>query len=354
MRWLVAGAALGAACGATEVASTPPPPTPDAGVARVDCRTRTSTRPRVEAVVDRQVLGTVLDLVDSAERCVDVVQFELIASGSVRDARSALIRAHDRGVQVRLLLDDEVTANASTVNTLRRRGLNVRQGEGTIRTHVKLVVADGGMLLGSTNFSGSSFDSNHETNLLIRDPAVVEVFRSYAAALWEDQDHRPTPVPAGDWTDMQPWLDGGYSSVVLPRVEAATTRIDALVYAVNLSPRFPDGPVAKVAASLQAAAARGVAVRVIFEISDYNEPLNELNRAAAEMFRAQGVEVRFDPVSTISHAKLLMIDDAAAVGTNNWGYRGLVVDHEAGVLTTNSEVVADLSSYFEQRWAEAR
>lgn len=299
----------------------------------------------------------VLELILSAERCVDVFQFEFVQTGAIVGVREALIAAAGRGVSVRVLLDDEVDDNAAAVEGLRAGGVDARRDMHAIRTHLKVVAVDGdAVLIGSTNFSGASFGFNHETNALVRDPAAVAHLIGYLDALWADPNHDPATARAAGANAIVPWLDGGYATLAAPAIDRATRRVDLIVYGLNLDPRFPDGPVARLAEELYAARRRGVPVRVLLERSSWNDGLNTLNEAAAATLRASDVEVRFDDPDTVTHAKLLLTDDVAFVGTNNWGYNGLIVDHEAGVMieatSATQPALTSLSAYFAARWAE--
>jgi len=104
---------------------------------------------------------------------------------------------------------------------------------------------------------------------------------------------------------------------------------------------------------LAAAKGRGVDVRVILEYSDYNTSLNDMNEATALKLLAGGVPVRWDPEKTISHAKLLLVDDHAVVGSNNWGHGGFHLYHEVGSVTRNVEAVDYFTKYYEKIWGES-
>lgn len=319
-------------------ASAPPPPPPP-----------------VQAVVDRQAKDAILTLIAEAQERVDVYQFEFVQSGSVIDVRNALIVAAARGVQVRVLMDEEPDANVEALELLTSAGIQARIAKHSKRMHLKIFSADGEVVLvGSTNMSGASLDFNHEANVLLRAAELVAFFDAYLESVWNDAGHDPDVVvsTAGP-TGSRVWLDGGYLSLALPALDAATERVDLIVFGVNLNPQFPDGPVMNLAETVYAAADRGVKVRVILERSDWNHGLNDLNEYAADEFTKHGIEVRFDTLEITTHCKLLLVDDKALVGTNNWGYNGLVIDHEAGVQINDSSAVADFDTYFAERWAEA-
>jgi len=352
---LVACACVGGEAGPDSGIVLRRPATTDAGITRHCTTTGTSAVGAVEVVVDRQARGAMLGLIGAARSCLDVFEFELLRSGSAEDVRASVIAAARRGVDVRVLLDDEVESNEAAAAALRELGIDARVDHHPTRTHLKMIAVDeSAVLVGSTNLSGASIDYNHETNVLVRDPSAVEFFTRYLDGLWADPAHVPTKRVAERPNPIVPWLDGGYSTLALPAIATATAGIDLVVYGINLDPRFPEGPVARLAAALFDAVDRGVAVRVLLERSSWSETLNEINDHAAAVLRAEGVVVRFDDPDVVTHAKLLITDDRAMVGTNNWGYGGLVRDHEAGVMIDVPDAVSELSAYFEAQWSAAR
>ena len=309
----------------------------------------------VEPLNDRDVRTRFVELIAAAQTRVDLFHFELLSSGSARDVQAALVAAVARGVAVRVLLDEEVSENVAAVADLVAAGADARVYRSTKRLHAKLLVTDAStLLIGSSNLSGSSLDFNHETNLIVREPAAVAFMLAYMDAIWLTSGYEPAPrVAPADIGPVRPWLDGGYLDVAGPVITAAKERLDAMVFAVNLDPNFTSGPVYDIASALYSAAGRGVPVRVLLERSSYDDFLNERNEAAAFAFRAHGIQVRFDDAQTVTHAKLLVADDAVLVGSNNWSYSGMALDHEVGVMTRDAPTRAAMTAYFEGLWAAA-
>ena len=339
------------------LAPAPPPDVPDV-VATPDVAPDVPlppSGPGVQAVVDRQATDAILGLVDGARETLDVCQFELFLTGDVVKVRDALVAAAKRGVKVRLLLDDEVESNPDMAAALVAEGIDAKVDYQDARVHAKIWVADGErVMIGSTNLSGASLGYNHETNVLVRDPAVVAFLAGWVKALIDDPSSHPKPVFPDPGAVNVAWREGGYLDVALPRIEAATTRIDLLLYGAYMDPKYKDGPVPDLAAALYAAAARGVPVRVVFEHGPPGATgPDQGNADVAEAFEAHGIDVRWDTTDVVTHAKMLLVDGAALVGSNNWGYGGIVLDHEAGVATSEEAAVQDFSDYFEERWAEA-
>jgi len=74
------------------------------------------------------------------------------------------------------------------------------------------------------------------------------------------------------------------------------------------------------------------------------------NRASGQRLAAAGVEVRYDPSSVITHAKVVLVDDAVVVYSGNWVYSGLRQNHEAGAITRKPAPVAEAVDWFTGIW----
>jgi phosphatidylserine/phosphatidylglycerophosphate/cardiolipin synthase-like enzyme len=306
----------------------------------------------VEAVIDREWKQSALALIGAAKQDLYLFHFELHETGSVTQVRYALEAAASRGVKVRVLLDDDVDGNAAAVALLGELGIEAKLDHHSTRMHLKTLLSDGAVLLGSTNLSGASIDFNHETNVLVRDPEAVAWIRAHLDALWADTGFVGSPTSGGS-SQVTVWRDKGYEAVALDALNQATSAIDVVVYGINLDPKFPDGPVAHLADALYAAVDRGVPVRMLLEASGWDNGLTELNEEAAGQLVAGGVSVRFDSTDVTTHAKLVVADGTALVGSNNWSFSGLELAHELGVAFTEPAAVLELSTWFDERWTEA-
>ncbi len=102
--------------------------------------------------------------------------------------------------------------------------------------------------------------------------------------------------------------------------------------------------------ALVAAAARGVAVRVILDQSP--DGLQSDAQQAYQFFQQHHIAVHYAPNRfTYDHAKVLVIDDRTAfIGSANMTYDGLDSNREYDVETTNSQVVHAVQTVFNADW----
>lgn len=333
--------------------ATPDPPVGgDSGATEV----RRGVEPALTVVVNQEYDPVLVDMLDRATESIYVVHFECHNDTTIDVYVDRLIAAADRGVKVQVLLEGDVDFNAARVDELEQYGVAAKLDSEERYTHAKLVVVDGvEVLFGSTNFSYMSVKYNNETNLHIVSEEVGSYYQDYANALWFDPVATPvlSPVSVPSIQLVSTLHDGDYFNTAFPLIEGATERVHLLVYAIHMNPSYPDGDVHKLVNALVAAHQRGVEVKVILEVSDYNETLNGMNQATADFLGENCVQVRFEPLDQISHAKLLLVDETAVVGSNNWGHGGLHLYHEVGGVTTNEDAVNKLTEYFFSIWTES-
>lgn len=145
--------------------------------------------------------------------------------------------------------------------------------------------------------------------------------------------------PPADLLVTMPGEPLSYVRTAERMIAGAKSRIWVMQYVV----RFDDGPVGSLLAALVAARARGVEVRVALDRgrkfgSDEPDPKND---ATAAYLAEHGIPVVWDEDGRTSHAKILLVDDAAAViGSHNWTRSALVDNREVSALITDPAQVA--------------
>lgn len=122
--------------------------------------------------------------IGEAERTLEVCVFT-VADDRLTDA---LLRAHRRGVRVRLLTDDDkVLDRGSDVRQLHAAGIPTRTDRSANHMHHKFAVADNRTLLtGSYNWTRSAAEHNLENLLITPDAALVRRYAQEFSRLWEE------------------------------------------------------------------------------------------------------------------------------------------------------------------------
>ncbi|RSK50835.1 phospholipase D-like domain-containing protein [Hymenobacter rigui] len=117
-----------------------------------------------------------------AQHTLDLCVFT-VADDRLTDA---ILIAHQRGVRVRLLTDDEkLFDRGSDVRQLREAGVPVRTDQSTNHMHHKFAVADNrAVLTGSYNWTRSAAEFNLENFLISADPFIVDQYAAEFSRLW--------------------------------------------------------------------------------------------------------------------------------------------------------------------------
>ncbi len=101
---------------------------------------------------------------------------------------------------------------------------------------------------------------------------------------------------------------------------------------------------------------RGVDVKVILEGGDdyLGEDFLVEQSETCRYLEDNGVDVRFDPAGTTTHAKLIIADDSVIVGSTNWNYYALEKNHEANVLIRSKDIAGRFEKYFRELWLNSK
>lgn len=126
----------------------------------------------------RKLLG----LCVSARTSLDVSVFTI----SDNRLSEAIIKAHQRGVIVRIITDDEKIHDAgSDIEILVAAGIVVRTDNSSAHMHHKFALVDHHTLVnGSFNWTRSASDFNQENILVTNEPALVAAYQQEFEKLW--------------------------------------------------------------------------------------------------------------------------------------------------------------------------
>ena len=151
-----------------------------------------------------------------------------------------------------------------------------------------------------------------------------------------------SPVEPGGITGIfiQP---GDGRRPILDEIEAATTSIDLEIYIVSDD---------EILAALEAAQARGVAVRVLLEEHPYGGGGGQ--QGIFNRLVARGIDARWsNPVFRFSHIKMMVIDQELVIIMNqNLTTSSFTGNRELGVITTSPDAVQAASAIFEADWTQ--
>jgi phosphatidylserine/phosphatidylglycerophosphate/cardiolipin synthase-like enzyme len=278
--------------------------------------------------------SSIIDEIDAAQESIRLYLYLLSDDDVIR----ALIRAHVRGVDVRVMLEPLPYGGARTeLETWLRldtAGVNVRWSPSAFRfSHVKLMIVDSASAsIMNLNMTGAAFTQNREFALLTTEPDVVRE----AIELF-DADWNGSPPPDPSLLVVSPVNS---RATLLSLFESATTSIAVYAEVLN-DPEIMD--------ALVSAVERGAVVRMMMsEIAGsslwYEEP---------GFLARSGVDVRILD-NLYVHAKAIIIDGQVLwIGSQNLTANSLDANREVGLITTETVALQRVMATFETDWQAA-
>lgn len=131
-------------------------------------------------------------------------------------------------------------------------------------------------------------------------------------------------------------------------IALAHERVWVMVYVLRFRESSSDAAYG-LCKALARAARDGRDVRVVLDQGKEwgKEELSDKTVEPARWLRAHGVRVILDEVTTISHAKVVLIDqDLAFVGSHNWTATSLERNREASLMVRDAAIVRRLEALF--------
>jgi len=152
-------------------------------------------------------------------------------------------------------------------------------------------------------------------------------------------DHSDIPAAIDVWLEM---------------IRGARQTLDIESFYFSDDPDDDDDPLDRVLSEVEAAAARGVQVRMIGDKGFHRTYPEILDRLGA----LPNIETRLLDARSlwggVQHAKFMIVDGRDAyLGSQNWDWRALMHIRELGVRTNNHRIGPDISRVFEMDWALA-
>lgn len=128
----------------------------------------------------------IIGFIDKCESTIDAAVYSF-THDPIRDA---LIRAHQRGVAIRLLMDNlQAKSRYADDEALIEAGVDVRVDKSSAAMHHKYAVGDGkAVLTGSFNWTKNAATRNAENFVIVRLKYIIRPFEQEFEYLWEKND----------------------------------------------------------------------------------------------------------------------------------------------------------------------
>lgn len=246
----------------------------------------------------------------------------------------AFIAAHERGVDVRILLDRDHEGNVDSRNALLAAGVPVRiSPESFTHSHSKVFLIDGDTaLVMSGNLNYYSMVSERNYGIVNTDADDIADIRAIFESDWLDDGSFPdlsctrllvSPINA--------------RQRVLDHINGAIDTLDMTVMYISDD---------SVRTAVVDAAERGVAVRVLLADPSWIDD----NYTTADTLAAAGIPVRFLYAFQL-HAKLVIADGVPLIGSQNMSFTSLNRNREIGAIVGAESAAQVARQQLESDWA---
>jgi phosphatidylserine/phosphatidylglycerophosphate/cardiolipin synthase-like enzyme len=291
--------------------------------------------------------GRVVEAINNAQSTVDIAAFEF----NLQSMADALIAAHERGVRVRMVDDDEHTEDSEQMEQIREAGIPVVDDERSALMHNKFVVIDGvEVWSGSMNFTENGVYRNNNNLIRIISPELATNYTTEFEEMFLDESFGPrSPV---NTPNQRIVVEGvrieNYFSpedMVMDRLRAQVSRANTSIHFMAFS--YTDYDLAKIMIDR---AAEGVEVNGIFEVRGANTEYAECNTLLGE-----GIDVRLDGNPYTFHHKVIIVDSFVVItGSFNYSDNATTSNDENLLVIHDPGLAAFYEAEFNARWAEAQ
>ncbi len=298
------------------------------------------------------IIDKLVGYIDAAQTSVHIAAFET----NLTPVAEALIRARQRGVDVRWVTDDENGLGADDREgrgqfaLMEAAGIEVRDDLRSPFMHNKFVVIDGRILwTGSMNLTTNDVFRNNNNVVVLESPATAAVYEGEFEEMWNGQFGPRSPSNVDGQT-----VQTAAGLPVTVRFAPEDKPFDSLIILTGLankSIRFMAFSFTQddLGAIMRQQAADGVLVQGIFETRGSETQYSEM----PAMYCA-GIPVRQDGNPGTFHHKVIIIDDFVVItGSMNFSDNAASSNDENVIAIADPAIGRLYLEEFDRRWAEA-
>jgi len=278
-----------------------------------------------------------IDHINAAQSSIHIASFEF----DLTPVAEALIAAHNRGVDVRWVTDDEYGLEADLepghgqFKMLQDAGIEVRSDSRTALMHNKFWIFDGAILwTGSTNITKNGIFVQNNNTIVFSSPELAAIYEREFQEMWNGQFGPKSPSQLNEqslvlngtsirvvFTSEDPALE----SLIIPMVRNANSSIRFLAFS------FTDFPLAD--AMIQRSQ-QGVNVAGVIDKTQSGGQGSELGT----LFCAN-IPVRQDGNPQFMHSKIIIIDDRYVItGSLNFSTSAEESNDENVIVIDNPDI----------------
>jgi phosphatidylserine/phosphatidylglycerophosphate/cardiolipin synthase-like enzyme len=283
-------------------------------------------------------------LIDNAQSSIDIAMFEF----DLQSVADALIRAHQRGVSVRVVYDDEYAEEDPQLGQVLAAGIPGTPDDREDLMHDKFAVFDDEIVwTGSLNFTENGVYRNNNNVMAFISPELAANYSAEFEEMFSGEfgpgSPANTPYPGTAVGDL--WVETYFSpeddpiDMLVDLVSGAQESIHFMAFSYTQD---------NLADAMVERANAGVEVAGLFEARGANTQYSECPRLLN-----LGLDVRLDGNPRVMHHKVIIIDgQIVATGSFNFSANASERNDENVIIVHSLEVANYYEAEFYRRIAE--
>jgi phosphatidylserine/phosphatidylglycerophosphate/cardiolipin synthase-like enzyme len=287
------------------------------------------------------------DAIDSAKLSVDIAIYSL----SLNSIRDAILRAHDRGVQVRMVMESE-NMERSDPQRLEDAGIPILGDRREGLMHNKFVVIDGSEVwVGGMNYTDSGTYEDNNVMLRIRSVKMAENFtKEFEEMFVEDRfgdnvlAETPNPRVTIDGMPVDVYFspDDGVQAILLDILNDAQESIYFMAFSFTAD---------ELGNAIRERAESGVTVAGVMD----EEQVKSNQGTEFDAFRQAGLDVYIDGNPGQMHHKIMIVDESIViVGSYNFTNSAETRNDENLLVIYNDQIAAQFIEEFKRVYGQAK
>jgi phosphatidylserine/phosphatidylglycerophosphate/cardiolipin synthase-like enzyme len=285
--------------------------------------------------------GPLVEAIDTARLSIDVAAYSI----SLNSVRAALIRAHDRGATVRVVMES-TNMDRSDPQRLIEAGIPIIGDNRDGLMHDKFMVIDKSEVwMGSMNFTDSGTYDDNNNFMHIHSTKIAEDYSKEFNEMFVDnkfgQDvvaETPNPTVTIDGTRLDIYFspDDGVLKALVPLLESAQKSIYFLTYS------FTSNQLGDI---VREKAEEGLIIAGVMD----EEQVKSNQGTEFDPFRQADLDVRIDGVAGLMHHKVFIIDQKiVAFGSYNFSQSAEERNDENLIIVYNPVIAQQFVEEFER------
>ncbi|HEY5730206.1 MAG TPA: phospholipase D-like domain-containing protein [Anaerolineales bacterium] len=287
-----------------------------------------------------------VESIDGARLSIDVAAYSI----SLNSVRNALIRAHDRGVTVRVVMES-TNMDRSDVQRMLEAGIPIRGDDRAGLMHDKFMVIDrSDVWLGSMNFTDSGTYEDNNNMIHIRSTKIAENYSVEFNEMFELGRFGPdvgleTPNPSImlDGTRVETYFSP--DDHVLTAIYNLLSEADESIYFLAFS--FTSNELGGI---VREQAEAGLDIKGVMD----REQVASNTGTEYDPFRQAGLDVRIDGIDGQMHHKVFIVDGKIVVlGSYNFSKAAEERNDENILIIYNEKIAEFFIQEFERVYGNA-